>query len=82
MVSFFSPDGDGSYDELTLTMDEDFNVTHFEILKLNGTIIYETEDKNFVWDGLIDDRLLEEGVYNYSIVIDEETIKGQFLVQY
>ncbi|MFT5821465.1 MAG: gliding motility-associated-like protein [Crocinitomix sp.] len=78
----FTPNGDAAYDEISLVMNEEFNVTNVEFSKLDGTVVFTTEDKNFSWDGMIDGTLIDQGVYNYTIIIDDETMQGQFLVQY
>lgn len=78
----FSPNDDGIYDLLFLVMEEDFNVTSVQITKLDGTVVFSTVDKYFEWNGRIGDEPLEQGVYNYTITIDDENLNGQFLVQY
>jgi gliding motility-associated-like protein len=78
----FTPNGDDAYDEISLYMDGDFEVTNIEFSALNGTVVYTTEDKNFSWDGMVDGTLIDQGTYNYTITIADETIQGQFLVQY
>lgn len=78
----FTPNGDEAYDEISLFMDGDFEVTNIEFSKLNGTVVYTTEDKDFSWNGMVDGVLIDQGVYNYSITIGDELLQGQFLVQY
>lgn len=78
----FSPDGDGSYDELSLVMEGDYDFVSFQVSKIDGTVMYETTRSNFSWDGTVDRVLVNEGTYNYTIQIGEELIQGQFLIEY
>ena len=55
----FTPNGDEAYDEISLYMDGEFEVTNIEFSKLDGTVVYTTEDKNFSWNGMVEDSLID-----------------------
>lgn len=64
----FTPNKDGLNDMYCLKgWDECIKSFNVKIFDRWGTMVYESEDPNFCWDGKFDGELLPAGVYVYSI---------------
>ncbi len=68
----FTPNGDGKNDIFRPygTSIFDFNM---KIYSRWGTLVFESNDINYGWDGLIEGNPAEQGVYNYIITFKNES---------
>ena len=64
----FSPNGDGNNDVLELrlspTVDE---IVSFRIYDRWGGVVFETDDRFFGWNGMLDGKRMNNGVYIYVL---------------
>jgi gliding motility-associated-like protein len=78
-----SPNGDGYNDFLRLLRGgncvKDFFIY---ISNRTGTIFFNSNDKNFIWDCKVDKKNIPEGTYYYNINADGKEILGYFTLQY
>jgi gliding motility-associated-like protein len=64
----FSPNNDGINDQFqlfgSLNKIKDFNIIIYD---RKGTVVYQSNRPNFIWDGSFNNNLVNKGVYNYWV---------------
>lgn len=80
----FTPDGNRYNNTFKVSS---INVVEFNIQIFNrwGVLLFESEDKNFEWDGTYNGQMVKDGTYVWKIFYrsvndDEETINGHITV--
>jgi gliding motility-associated-like protein len=75
----FTPNGDGKNDWLYPL--NTYNVSNFEFRVYNriGQLVFETRDRSKKWDGTLNGRLQESGVYVWMLNYTDESGKNSFL---
>jgi gliding motility-associated-like protein len=67
MANVFSPNGDGNNDLYQIysgTIDE---IEYFRVFNRWGSLVFESNNRNFAWDGKYKGRTVAEGVYIYLL---------------
>ena len=68
LPNVFSPNGDGVNEMLFISFaDENVQPIKFQLFNRWGGVIFETEDPYFQWDGMVDGRRAEAGVYVFML---------------
>jgi len=66
----FSPNGDGVNDVLELKMSPIIqDIVSFRIFDRWGAVVYQTDDRYDGWDGTLNGRLLNDGVFLYVLEV-------------
>jgi gliding motility-associated-like protein len=75
----FTPNGDGKNDWLYPL--NTYNVSNFEFRVYNrlGQLVFETRDRSKKWDGTLNGRVQESGVYVWMLNYMDESGKNSFL---
>jgi len=70
MPNIFTPNGDGINDELKLKNADAIEIFTLVITNLDGQMVFETNDANFVWDGknINSGKMNPKGDYYYEMV--------------
>ncbi len=76
----FSPNNDGFNDTFG-PLGKDFEVITFRIFDRWGSILFESDSNNTFWDGRVDGKFLDAGVYIYSLSYREPLLMGDVLVE-
>ena len=63
----FSPNGDGLHDVLYVRSRALSHMDYFRVFDRWGSIVYEGRDMNEGWDGTINGKAAEQGVYVYTV---------------
>ena len=63
----FSPNGDGLHDVLFVRSRALAHMDYFRVFDRWGSMIYEGRDMNEGWDGTINGKAAEQGVYIYTV---------------
>lgn len=71
-----TPNGDGNNDILYL-QGNDIRSVQIKIYNVQGKKVFESDSKNFIWDGKIDEKKVVCGVYIYGLHI--EFYDGSFI---
>lgn len=72
----FTPNGDGLNDYFgAYGHDYDWSTFEFYIFNRWGEVIFETRDYTQMWDGRMNGKLVENGVYNYLIRVKSKQHK-------
>jgi gliding motility-associated-like protein len=48
----------------TETKIKDFSINIFD---RNGTVVYQSNSPDFIWDGSFNENILHKGIYNYIV---------------
>lgn len=82
----FSPNDDGINEYFGLFSDNIVEISSYQIYNRWGGLVYSRSDfrsdeKEYYWGGLINEKLAQEGVYIYQIELtDESTYAGEVLL--
>jgi len=71
--NIFSPNGDGNNDVFQVFTDCDILSFRLKIFDRWGSLVYESNDLNRGWNGLINNQILPKGVYTWFIEYDDGT---------
>jgi gliding motility-associated-like protein len=63
----FTPNGDGTNDRLYVRSKTLAQMEYFQIFNRWGAIVYQTKSISEGWDGMINGKMAEEGVYVYQV---------------
>lgn len=78
-----SPDSDGLYDTFVVQGTGGYSSYQLTIYDRAGVQVYQTTNPAIAWDGLDgSSNMVLPGTYSYTIVVDGQTIAGQFLLEY
>ena len=86
--SAFTPNGDGDNDTWGVKGHNEGNVFHIKVWDRWGHLVFESDDMDFAWDGIMNNgKLAPIGVYAYHIVYrssekEPRELTGQFSVVY
>ena len=75
----FTPNGDGINDVFG-SLIAGYTLTFLRVVNRWGETVFETTDQNSQWDGTMNDKPLNEGVYFYLSTIEDKTT-GQTLTK-
>jgi gliding motility-associated-like protein len=79
-ADIFTPNNDGRNDYFELpNLPADFCTSVFAVIKIYnrwGGLVYESQDRNFKWDG----QHIADGVYYYQILYSDKQYKGMVTV--
>ena len=76
----FSPNNDG-FNDLFGPQGKDFEVITFRVFDRWGSILFESDSNNTFWDGRVNGKFLDAGVYIYSLSYRESLLMGDVLVK-
>jgi len=74
----FSPNGDGINDEISIQSNCTFQILDAQIFNRWGALVYQSNN-SFSWDGILDGRILNPGVYVYSVKVQVQTPLKQMI---
>jgi gliding motility-associated-like protein len=63
----FTPNGDGTNDKLYVRSKTLAQLEYFRLFNRWGAIVYESKSMSDGWDGSINGKLAEQGVYVYQV---------------
>lgn len=67
MPNAFSPNGDGNNDTYQMYSGTIEEIEYFRVFDRWGSLVFESNDRNFAWDGRYNNKTLAEGVYIYLL---------------
>lgn len=79
-----SPNDDGNYDQLVIKGVKPSAIYSLQVKSRQGDIVFISNDKNESWNGKTNNtgELVAPGSYFYTLIINGNTIDGQFLIEY
>ncbi|WP_316830419.1 gliding motility-associated C-terminal domain-containing protein [Pedobacter aquatilis] len=77
-----TPNGDGVNDQWNIPGLDSYSKVYVKVFNRYGAIVYQSTVKTVSWDGTYKGKLLPEGVYYYSILLDnEKPLSGWILLK-
>lgn len=67
MPNAFSPNGDGNNDTYQMYSGTIEEIEYFRVFDRWGALVFESNDRNFAWDGKFKGKTVVEGVYIYLL---------------
>lgn len=67
MPNAFSPNEDGQNDTYQMYSGTIEEIEYFRVFDRWGALVYESNDRDFVWDGRFNNKVVAEGVYIYML---------------
>ena len=67
MPNAFSPNGDGNNDTYQMYSGSIEEIEYFRVFDRWGALVFESNDRNFAWDGKFKNKTVVEGVYIYLL---------------
>ena len=67
MPNAFSPNGDGNNDTYQMYSGTIEEIEYFRVFDRWGALVFESNDRNFAWDGKFKNKTVVEGVYIYLL---------------
>ena len=67
MPNAFSPNGDGNNDTYQMYSGTIEEIEYFRVLDRWGSLVFESNDRYFAWDGKYNNKTVAEGVYIYVL---------------
>ncbi|MFK7770498.1 MAG: PKD domain-containing protein [Saprospiraceae bacterium] len=67
MPNAFSPNGDGNNDRYEMYSGTIEEIEYFRVFDRWGSLVFESNDRNFAWDGKFKGKTVGEGVYIYLL---------------
>jgi hypothetical protein len=79
-----TPANTGNYDLLRIAGLEQVNQFRIKIFTLSNVLVFDTSDKANFWNGkdMNTNLPVPKGAYKYTILADDKTLSGQFIVDY